>query len=424
MNGFTRTDVAIIGAGPAGLAAAFACQDEGLKLTIVDTSKAASTAAAQGRSAALFNKTVAFLERLGVWQICGNAAEPLKTLAFTDDTGRMLRAPDCAFHAAEIGEGAFGYNIANAALAKAFACEAERRGIPVLSPGKLTGLGTGPAGTEAEARFEDGSVLYAPLIIGADGRNSSAREAVGIRSYSWNYSLRSSSPEGGSANKLRSSSPKDGGANIQTAIAGSFSHERPHNGTCIEFHRDAGPFTLIPLPGNRSSFVWSVRKTEAERLLALDGASFAAEASKASHFALGRVFEPAGRAGFPLATVLVREYGRERVALAGEAAHAAPPIGAQGLNLGFRDVETLARLVGEAHRRGKDIGSPRLLRAYSASRRGDILSRTLGLDLLNRSLLTNFLPLIAARGLGLYALGTIGPLRRAFMRSGIAPANF
>jgi 2-octaprenyl-6-methoxyphenol hydroxylase len=396
MSELAQADVIIAGAGPAGLAAAFACQDEGLKPVVADTSRIASAAAAKGRSAALFNKTIAFLQRLGVWEACQDAAEPLKTLQFVDDSGRFLRAPDCAFHAVEIGEGAFGYNIANADLARAFAAEAERRGIPVIAPGRLTGLSSGATGAQAE--FEDGTRLDAPLIIAADGRNSATREAAGIRSFSWAYG--------------------------QIALAGSFSHERPHNSVCIEFHRQGGPFTLIPLPGNRSSFVWSERKADAERLLALDAGAFAAEAGKASHFALGRISDPSERAAFPLSSVLVRDYGLSRVALVGEAAHAVPPIGAQGLNLGFRDVEVLAALAGEARRRGEDIGGDALLRAYTTARRGDILSRTLGLDLLNRSLLSGFFLLQAGRGLGLLALGMAGPLRRAFMRRGIAPASF
>ncbi len=396
MSELARADVVIAGAGPAGLAAAFACQNEGLKPVVADTSKTASEAAAKGRSAALFNKTVAFLQRLGVWEACQGAAEPLKVLQFVDDTGRLFRAPDCAFHAAEIGESAFGYNIANAELVRVFKAEAERRGIPVIAPGRLAGLSCGTS--EVQAAFEDGTTLSAPLVAGVDGRNSAVREAAGIRAFSWAYD--------------------------QIALAGSFSHERPHNGVCIEFHRQAGPLTLIPLPGNRCSFVWSERKADAGRLLALDDAGFAAEAGKASRFALGRISDPSERAAFPLSALLVRDYGRGRVALAGEAAHAVPPIGAQGLNLGFRDVEALAALVGEARRCGEDIGGDKLLRAYSATRRGDILSRTLGLDLLNRSLLSSFFPLQAARGLGLYALGTMGPLRRAFMRRGIAPSSF
>ncbi len=395
MSDITSMDVIVIGAGPAGLAAAFACQTVGLKPVIADTSKEANSGAAKGRSAALFNKTVAFLQRLGVWEACVGSAEPLRVLQFIDDTGRTFRAPDCAFHASEIGEPAFGYNIANADLARVFKDEAERRGLPMLSPGNLKSLEDN--GNEACVTFEDGTELRAPLIIAADGRASATRKAAGIRSVAWSYD--------------------------QIAVAASFSHERPHKDTCIEFHRSAGPLTLIPLPGNRSSLVWSERTPEARRILSLDGPSFCAELEKASRFALGRISDPSERAGFPLSSVVVREYGRSRIALAGEAAHAAPPIGAQGLNLGFRDVETLTALLGEARGRGADIGSDTLLRAYSAARRGDIMSRTLGLDLLNRSLLSGFLPFQAARGLGLYALGTIGPLRRAFMRRGIAPAD-
>jgi 2-octaprenyl-6-methoxyphenol hydroxylase len=395
MPQFANVDAVIVGAGPAGLAAAFACQQIGLKPVVAGTSKSATAEAAKGRSAALFNKSVAFLQRLGVWEACQPAAEPLRTLQFIDDTGRIFRAPDCAFHAAEIGEPAFGYSINNSDLARVFNAEAARRGIAMLSPGRLVDLDSGDAA--ARLTFEDGTAFFAPLVIAADGRMSAAREAVGIRTLSWSYG--------------------------QTALAGSFAHELPHNGVCIEFHRGAGPLTLIPLPGNRSSFVWSERRTDAERLLALADAEFAAEMEKASRFALGRISDLTPRAGFPLSSVLVREYGKARVALVGEAAHAAPPIGAQGLNLGLRDVETLAGLIAEAHAEGRDIGSAGVLRAYSVARRGDILSRTLSLDLLNRSLLSGFLPLQAARGAGLYALGTFGPLRRAFMRRGIAPAE-
>jgi 2-octaprenyl-6-methoxyphenol hydroxylase len=362
----------------------------------VDTSKSASTEAAKGRSAALFNNTVAFLQRLGVWEACEARAEPLRALQFIDDTGRRLRAPDCVFHAEEIGEPAFGYNITNADLMAAIKAEAEKQKLQVIVPGPLVSFRE--TATKASLRFADGTELGAPLAIAADGRMSAAREAAGIRKLAWAYD--------------------------QVAMAASFSHERPHHGMCIEFHRSAGPFTLVPLPGNASSFVWVERKNEAGRLLALDAAGFAREVEKASHFALGRVSDVSERAGFPLSSLAAREYGRSRVALVGEAAHVTPPIGAQGLNLGFRDVDALVGLLAAAKERKEDIGSEDLLRAYSAARRGDIMSRTFGVDILNRSLLSGFLPLQAARGIGLYALGAIGPLRRAFMRRGMAPAGF
>jgi len=396
MSESNQADVIVVGAGPAGLAAALGCLKAGLAPAVVDTSKSASTYASKGRSAALFNKTIAFLQRVGVWEGCKAHAEPLKALQFIDDTGRRFRAPDCVFHAEEIGETAFGYNIANADLAAAFQAEAEKRNLPIIAPGPLTSFRETAA--KASLRFADGTGLCAPLAIAADGRISATREAAGIRKLSWAYD--------------------------QIAMAASFTHERPHRGVCIEFHRSAGPLTLVPLPGNMSSFVWVERKTDAERLLSLDDEDFASAIEKASHLALGRVSSVSERAHFPLSSLAVREYGRARVALVGEAAHVTPPIGAQGLNLGFRDVETLLGLLAAAKEKREDIGSGDLLRAYSATRRGDVMSRTVGTDILNRSLLSDFLPLQAARGLGLYALGSIGPLRRAFMRRGMAPVGF
>jgi 2-octaprenyl-6-methoxyphenol hydroxylase len=106
----------------------------------------------------------------------------------------------------------------------------------------------------------------------------------------------------------------------------------------------------------------------------------------------------------------------------GEAAHLIPPIGAQGLNLGLRDAATIAELVVDARRRGADPGEADLLSRYDRQRRSDVTSRTVAVDLLNRSLLSGFLPIHGARGLGLFLLGRVGPLRRAMMREGVDPA--
>jgi 2-octaprenyl-6-methoxyphenol hydroxylase len=115
-------------------------------------------------------------------------------------------------------------------------------------------------------------------------------------------------------------------------------------------------------------------------------------------------------------------FAAHRIALVGEAAHVMPPIGAQGLNLGLRDAAQIAELVVEARGAGTDIGSDALLARYDALRRPDVTTRTLAVDWLNRSLLTDFLAVQSVRGLGLYALDRIGPLRRLVMREGIAPS--
>jgi len=129
-----------------------------------------------------------------------------------------------------------------------------------------------------------------------------------------------------------------------------------------------------------------------------------------------------GRGVFPLAVETAHSFARQRIALIGEAAHVVPPIGAQGLNLGLRDAATLAELVADARRQNVDVGSAGVLARYDAQRRADVASRAIAVDLLNRSLLTDFLPLQGLRGLSLFLVDHIGPLRRALMREGVSPA--
>ncbi len=130
----------------------------------------------------------------------------------------------------------------------------------------------------------------------------------------------------------------------------------------------------------------------------------------------------AGRGVFPLAVETADVCARDRIALIGEAAHVVPPIGAQGLNLGLRDAATLAEIIVDARRQALDVGGQDVMRRYEAARRADTMSRTAAVDVLNRSLLTGFFPVHGARGLALYLIDRIGPLRRGLMREGVTPA--
>ena len=244
--------------------------------------------------------------------------------------------------------------------------------------------------------LKGGDRIAARLVIGADGRRSLCRTAAGIES--------------------------DGRAYPQTALTFNLAHTRPHHDTSTEFHTESGPFTLVPLPGERSSLVCVVEPAEAERIAALDDVALNDEIEQRSHSILGKVTVEPGRGVFPLAVETVRTFGQNRIALVGEAAHLIPPIGAQGLNLGLRDAACIGELVVSAARDGGDVGAPDLLARYDTQRRADVKSRTLAVDLLNRTLLTDFLPVQSARGVGLYLIDRIGPLRRAVLREGVAPA--
>jgi 2-octaprenyl-6-methoxyphenol hydroxylase len=241
----------------------------------------------------------------------------------------------------------------------------------------------------------DGSSLDAGLVVAADGRNSALRKQAGIRTRTWSYP--------------------------QSALTTILAHDRDHRETSTEFHTRNGPFTLVPLPGPRSSLVWVTRPAEAERLAALPDSELASAIEKQAQSYLGAMRIDGPRAAVPMTGLSVERYFAPRLALVGEAAHVFPPIGAQGLNLGLRDVASLRDAVVDAREAGDSPGSDEALMRYQRSRDLDVRLRTAAVDSLNRTLLSAFLPADFLRGAGLLALSHLGPLRRAVMREGIMP---
>jgi 2-octaprenyl-6-methoxyphenol hydroxylase len=385
-----RVEIAVIGAGPAGLTAAIALAAAGVETALVSKRPARP----DNRTTALLASSVRALETLGVWASCRDQAAPLKTIRIIDDTRRLIRAPEVVFHAAEIGLAAFGHNIENHHLVAAL--DSSAAGLP-----QLKRIDQAAAAIEVEAdcvrvHLADASGLEARLVVGADGRRSLCRKAAGIIADAFDYD--------------------------QAALTLNLRHTRPHAGTSTEFHTESGPFTLVPLPGMRSSLVWVVDPRESERLGSLSATALAHEVERRAHSILGKIVLETERGMFPLGVETARRVSAHRIALVGEAAHALPPIGAQGLNLGLRDAATIAELAAIARQAGRDPGSAEVLTRYESARRADVTTRKVAVDLLNRSLLSDFLPIQGIRGLGLYLIDRIGPLRRALMREGIEPA--
>jgi 2-octaprenyl-6-methoxyphenol hydroxylase len=379
----------VVGGGPAGLTAAIALAEAGIDTVLAGRRPAPG----DNRTTALLAGSVAALTALGVWQLCANKAAPLKFMRIVDDTGRLWRAPEVKFAADEIGLDAFGHNIENRDLVEAL--EQHAHALPNLRRIEDDVLAAEPDVRSVRLALKSGDTLEAPLVVGADGRRSLCRAAAGIGVETHEYP--------------------------QVALTVSMRHSRPHRDTSTEFHTPSGPFTLVPLPGQRSSLVWVLDPLDADDLMALDDAELADEIERASHSILGKVELERGRGRFPLTRATARRFARNRIALVGEAAHVIPPIGAQGLNLGLRDAATIGEIAITARRANRDIGGINALAQYDRMRRADVGSRTLAVDLLNRTLLTDFLPVQGARGVGLYLLDRIGPLRRALMREGVAP---
>ncbi|RTM01660.1 UbiH/UbiF family hydroxylase [Ancylobacter aquaticus] len=381
---------AVVGGGASGLIAALALASGGVAVTLI-----APPRTHDPRTTALMDGSVKALQTLGVWEALRPEASPLRVMRLVDDTGRLIRAPEVEFRAGELGLEGFAWNVENEALLAALdAAVADTPGITRLAAG-VTGLMEAPTHTTLE--LEGGDRLDAALVAAADGRNSPCRRAAGIEVKTRAYP--------------------------QVAVTATLAHSRPHRDISTEFHTRTGPFTQVPLPGNRSSVVCVVSAAEAQALAELDDAAFALAMERKAHSLLGTMRLVSPRGSFPLSQRTAAQFARGRVALVGEAAHIIPPIGAQGLNLGIRDAATLAEIASDAARAGRDIGGTDAMEAYERRRRGDVATRGFAIDLFNRSLLTDLLPVAGLRGLGLWMLGQSSGLRRLVMREGVGPTR-
>jgi len=376
--------VAVAGSGPAGMLAALKLAPLYEKVVLIGPESNGNDI----RTTALMMPAIRVLQDLAIWPELQQHAAPLATMRIIDGTNHLIRSPAVSFHASETDEDAFGYNIPNialnAALARAVADCAQIR--------RMTAAATAYHHDSQiiEITLANNSSVRTSLLVAADGRASAARDAAGIDTRQWHYP--------------------------QTAAVLSFSHQLPHHNISTEFHTAEGSFTQIPLPGNLSSLVWVLSPERARQFLGLGCEAAGREIEKNMNSMLGHVKVETPIQTWPMGGIVPRVFAASRTILVGEAAHVFPPIGAQGLNLGIRDVVDLATTIAANI---PDTGAESVIRSYNRYRRPDIWARTGFVHALNRALLSSFLPVQFARSAGLEMLRQFSPLRALFMREGM-----
>lgn len=390
-----RYDIAVVGGGIVGLSTALAACQAGARVVLVDRGPAPrERSRSDGRTAALLDPAIAFLDRLGVWARVAKDAAPLEALRIVNLNDQREPNADVTFPASEVGLDAFGYNVPNDALSRAlFDRCAEHDAITLITKTGCSRVDLHD--DKVVLTLDDGRQIGARLMVAADGRHSVVRQALAIEARIKDYN--------------------------QSAIVCSFGHEGSHDATSTELHRPGGPFTMVPLPGQRSSLVWVEPTNTAEALMALDEPAFRQELETQASRWVGPITDVSARRCYPLSASLATSLTAPRSALAGEAAHALSPIGAQGLNLSLQDVALLAELVGEAIGTAADLGSATLLQTYSKKRMPDIRARFHAVDGLNRMVASDWRAVGFVRAAGLHTLSKFPFARRGLMRAMMRP---
>ena len=385
------SDILIVGGGLNGPATALALAHAGLTSTVIDALPAAPRQDQDfdGRSYALALASVRLLRRIGVWDHVADHSQPMLEIKVTD--GRAGETPSpflMHFDHAEIEEGPMGHMVEDRYLRRALmdAMEANPR-ITVLNGETVVAQDTD--GT-ARVTLASGRVLTGSLLIGCDGRRSGTAERAGIKRTGWDYG--------------------------QTALVCAIQHEKPHNGVAHQFFLPPGPLAILPLPGNRSSIVWSESAANAAAFQALSDDDYLTVLRPRFGDFLGDISLAGKRFTYPLGLTVADSFIADRLALVGDAAHGMHPIAGQGLNAGLRDIGALAQVLGEARARGEDIASILVLRRYQEWRRFDTASLAMATDLSNRLFSSDNPLLRMARDIGMGAINATPRLRRTFIR--------
>lgn len=384
-------DILIVGGGLNGPCLALAVAQAGISSLVLDALPLPTRQddSFDGRAYALALASVRMLEALGIWHRVEDHAQPMLEIKASDGRAGDGAAPFFLhFDHAEIEEGPMGHMLEDRflrrALLDAMAAEpliTHRAGARVIAQE-----------TTADARvtLEDGDTLRARILVGADGKTSGVARRAGIKRTGWDYN--------------------------QTALVCAVEHALPHHGIAHQFFMPGGPLAILPLPGNRSSIVWSETEPRATELAEADDAAFLDALRPAFGVFLGDISLAGKRFSYPLSLSLAQSFVEERLALVGDAAHGVHPIAGQGLNLGLRDVSALAETLADAKRRGEDMARRDVLDRYQQWRRFDTAGLAATTDVVNRLFSNDNPALRAIRDIGMGAIGAVPELRRKFIR--------
>jgi 2-octaprenyl-6-methoxyphenol hydroxylase len=379
----TSFDIVIVGGGPVGLTMAVALTRsmKGLRVALLDR-RPFSVPKDQRASAIAAGVRRIFVE-LGVWTGMAIGAEPVRQMKITDSGSGDISRPLFLSFMGDVAPGEpFAHLVPNQLVAETL-LGALGDGVEIIAPVEITGFAADAA--MARLSLADGRTISAPLVIASDGAQSALRSRAGIEVIAHDYR--------------------------QSGLVTTITHELDHEGTAYEHFRPAGPFASLPLPGRRSSLVWTEGRDRAAELKTWPNEQIAAEIEGVMGSSLGRVTLEEGLQVFPLKLQIARSFVAPRLALIGDAAHVVHPVAGQGLNLGLKDVAALAEVAIDAIRLGQDHGAADVLERYQHWRRFDTALMAMVTDGMVRLFSNDVAPVRALRDLGMGVVDRLPPVK-------------
>ncbi|MCW8971590.1 MAG: FAD-dependent monooxygenase, partial [Rhodospirillales bacterium] len=323
-NEMIEAEVLVLGGGMAGMTLALALSGVGVSVAVVEqmASEILLDAGYDGRTSAVALGSARVFQGIGAWEQMVDAAEPILDIRVVDGNLTDGISPFFLhYDHREVGDAPFGYILENRAIRKALLAAAKGRdSLTLLAPASVVELAR--EGVNVRATLADGRRVKARLAVAAEGRDSPSRKEAGISVRRVPYN--------------------------QTAIVCTVAHEKPHDGVAVELFLPSGPFAMLPMTENRSNIVWTERTELAARYMELDDSAFLAEVNRRFGDWCGSLRLAGPRWSYPLVLQNALRYTDHRLALIADAAHVIHPIAGQGLNLGLRDVATLAEVVVDA----------------------------------------------------------------------------
>jgi 2-octaprenyl-6-methoxyphenol hydroxylase len=381
----------VIGGGAlAGLALALALrQGLGPDLPVIVADPALATRPSPDpRATAIVAACRRLFETIGVWNEVSDGVQPILDMVVTDSKLEDATRPVFLTFSGTVEPGEpFAHMVENRHLIDALVERAQAEGVD------LRGVAVSDFVAKSggiEVTLSDGNVIEASLLVAADGARSKLRQRAGIATHGWDYD--------------------------QSGIVVTVGHERDHQGRAEEHFLPAGPFAILPLSGKRSSLVWTEKRVEAARIVALGEEEFHGELERRFGLHLGEVRALDKPRAFPLGYFVARSFIGERLALVGDAAHVIHPIAGQGLNMGLKDVAALAEVIVDAARLGIDPGQTDVLERYQRWRRFDTMAMGLATNSLNFLFSNESTLLRAVRDIGLGLVDRAPPLKGMFIR--------